>query len=200
MAQIPVVCNKCEKTFIATNLIGGTGTVTLTNVEYGPCPFCGGQGRVLDGTYSFVGEVTNLLQAPQRTVDELQKLASIFEDAQKYGAGKEEIREQVQREAPQLASIADLLPRNRAEVYAFLALVIAIIQLLLSSSGSIQNVDVDIDQVTNITFQQQRQQRASESQMQQIPKVGRNEPCPCGSGKKYKKCHGDPLRHQETLP
>jgi preprotein translocase subunit SecA len=23
-----------------------------------------------------------------------------------------------------------------------------------------------------------------------IPKVGRNEPCPCGSGKKYKHCHG----------
>ncbi len=23
-------------------------------------------------------------------------------------------------------------------------------------------------------------------------KVGRNEPCPCGSGKKYKKCHGRP--------
>ena len=22
------------------------------------------------------------------------------------------------------------------------------------------------------------------------PKVGRNEPCPCGSGKKFKKCHG----------
>ncbi|HXK74078.1 MAG TPA: SEC-C metal-binding domain-containing protein, partial [Bacteroidales bacterium] len=21
-------------------------------------------------------------------------------------------------------------------------------------------------------------------------KVGRNEPCPCGSGKKYKQCHG----------
>jgi hypothetical protein len=23
------------------------------------------------------------------------------------------------------------------------------------------------------------------------PKVGRNEPCPCGSGKKYKRCHGE---------
>ncbi len=22
------------------------------------------------------------------------------------------------------------------------------------------------------------------------PKVGRNDPCTCGSGKKYKKCHG----------
>lgn len=24
----------------------------------------------------------------------------------------------------------------------------------------------------------------------QLSKVGRNDPCPCGSGKKYKKCHG----------
>jgi preprotein translocase subunit SecA len=22
------------------------------------------------------------------------------------------------------------------------------------------------------------------------PKVGRNDPCPCGSGKKFKNCHG----------
>ena len=24
----------------------------------------------------------------------------------------------------------------------------------------------------------------------EVPRVGRNDPCPCGSGKKYKKCHG----------
>jgi uncharacterized protein YecA (UPF0149 family) len=23
-----------------------------------------------------------------------------------------------------------------------------------------------------------------------VDKVGRNDPCPCGSGKKFKKCHG----------
>jgi preprotein translocase subunit SecA len=28
------------------------------------------------------------------------------------------------------------------------------------------------------------------TQAAQVPKVGRNEPCPCGSGKKYKSCHG----------
>ncbi|HEX5386207.1 MAG TPA: preprotein translocase subunit SecA [Gemmatimonadales bacterium] len=27
-------------------------------------------------------------------------------------------------------------------------------------------------------------------QMSGVPEVGRNDPCPCGSGKKYKKCHG----------
>jgi preprotein translocase subunit SecA len=26
--------------------------------------------------------------------------------------------------------------------------------------------------------------------MRNGPKVGRNDPCPCGSGKKYKQCHG----------
>ena len=25
---------------------------------------------------------------------------------------------------------------------------------------------------------------------QALPKIGRNDPCPCGSGKKYKHCHG----------
>ena len=24
----------------------------------------------------------------------------------------------------------------------------------------------------------------------EVPRVGRNDPCPCGSGKKYKSCHG----------
>jgi preprotein translocase subunit SecA len=28
------------------------------------------------------------------------------------------------------------------------------------------------------------------TQRRDEPKVGRNDPCPCGSGKKYKKCHG----------
>lgn len=31
---------------------------------------------------------------------------------------------------------------------------------------------------------------ASQQAMGNTPKVGRNEQCPCGSGKKYKKCHG----------
>ena len=31
---------------------------------------------------------------------------------------------------------------------------------------------------------------ASKSSVNGMPRVGRNEPCPCGSGKKYKQCHG----------
>ena len=38
------------------------------------------------------------------------------------------------------------------------------------------------------------QPRAQAPKVQQVQrftdKVGRNDPCPCGSGKKYKNCHG----------
>ena len=36
----------------------------------------------------------------------------------------------------------------------------------------------------------QHQSAAGIEESPQMPRVGRNEPCPCGSGKKYKQCHG----------
>jgi preprotein translocase subunit SecA len=58
------------------------------------------------------------------------------------------------------------------------------------------------DEAKQIEQRQRRQQQnlqfqAGPAQQQEAPKpvragakVGRNDPCPCGSGKKYKKCHG----------
>lgn len=37
---------------------------------------------------------------------------------------------------------------------------------------------------------QVQEQEEDSTFVRQQPKVGRNEPCPCGSGKKYKQCHG----------
>ena len=50
----------------------------------------------------------------------------------------------------------------------------------------------------NVTFQHQSPSSSAGSQQAAKPetyvregeKVGRNDPCPCGSGKKYKQCHG----------
>jgi hypothetical protein len=36
--------------------------------------------------------------------------------------------------------------------------------------------------------------KESQARKKATPKVGRNEPCPCGSGKKFKKCCGQPRR------
>ncbi len=38
--------------------------------------------------------------------------------------------------------------------------------------------------------QEERAAKKQKTVRRETPKVGRNDPCPCGSGKKYKKCHG----------
>jgi preprotein translocase subunit SecA len=49
------------------------------------------------------------------------------------------------------------------------------------------------DAISNVTYTHPSEdgsvvQETDESTV--VPKVGRNDPCPCGSGKKYKQCHG----------
>lgn len=34
------------------------------------------------------------------------------------------------------------------------------------------------------------QQKAAPQPVKAGPRINRNDPCPCGSGKKYKNCHG----------
>ena len=50
------------------------------------------------------------------------------------------------------------------------------------------------ENISNVTYtapdEQGQQQTQAEFQSKLLAPVGRNEPCPCGSGKKYKFCHG----------
>lgn len=39
---------------------------------------------------------------------------------------------------------------------------------------------------------EEREKRVRQAASRTGPKIGRNDPCPCGSGKKYKHCHGRP--------
>ncbi len=55
---------------------------------------------------------------------------------------------------------------------------------LLSDSGREQ------DAADFLKQERERQAERPAPAAPTIAKVGRNEPCPCGSGKKYKKCHG----------
>lgn len=52
-----------------------------------------------------------------------------------------------------------------------------------------QHEDVSLTQADQ-TQEYEAAEEATEPFVRQTAKVGRNEPCPCGSGKKYKQCHG----------
>jgi preprotein translocase subunit SecA len=69
--------------------------------------------------------------------------------------------------------------------------------------GVVQRIFVESDRIIEHKFQL-REMHVNRTDMGEVPaepvkqkpvqreadKIGRNDPCPCGSGKKYKKCHG----------
>ena len=58
--------------------------------------------------------------------------------------------------------------------------------------GYVRDVEMEIGWWSG--FREEPEVREAQTQLPQPirngPKIGRNDPCPCGSGKKYKKCHG----------
>ena len=63
------------------------------------------------------------------------------------------------------------------------------------SAASITSTAIDRSAIDGMNVEgESKPQNASENKPQPIrnegPKVGRNDPCPCGSGKKYKNCCG----------
>ena len=47
-----------------------------------------------------------------------------------------------------------------------------------------------LEEWNDIFDEEYKEQKASQTVRNEGPKIGRNDPCPCGSGKKYKKCCG----------
>jgi hypothetical protein len=192
MVRVPAVCDRCGAFFPSPIEADNSTNITFSNVAVGPCPRCGGTGHVPDGTYNFVGRTIEFLSGPGRSRTDLERLASILRTARDRGATVEDIKGEVRREVPELSSIADLLPKTRSELYAFIAILLTVLTLLLGEIKKGNEPHIEVHQV----FNQITQVVGSPPRQVQHPpeparsKTGRNERCPCGSGKKYKKCHG----------
>jgi preprotein translocase subunit SecA len=74
--------------------------------------------------------------------------------------------------------------------------------LVIPGEGAIQEARVEKTDLSKVRTSREEQMAKAAAQgvsrrpakpetfKRETPKVGRNEPCPCGSGKKYKQCHG----------
>ena len=63
-------------------------------------------------------------------------------------------------------------------------------------AAAAEAIEERAERISNVTYTHPNEDGSvsedtdPESLAVQVPKVGRNDPCPCGSGKKYKLCHG----------
>jgi preprotein translocase subunit SecA len=55
---------------------------------------------------------------------------------------------------------------------------------------NVQYQHANYDEALGVSAAEEGTDEASQPMVREGVKVGRNDPCPCGSGKKYKQCHG----------
>lgn len=152
--QLPAFCDSCGAIF--PGFEGGDATnVGLYSVS-AECPLCGGVGHIPDGVYDFVGDTIHVLSAPQRTRDELSRLATILEGARSSDASPEAVSQEIREEIPELASLVDPLrsSQRRAEWTQYLGLLLMIILFLMSQRDSGKTTIVNTTEVFNYVYSQ----------------------------------------------
>lgn len=194
MAQIPVVCDSCGEFFTVPSPFGDVAGATFIGNTAGPCPQCGGMGHVPDGVYNLVGSTIELLRATPRSANELHRIAARLAALRAEGADLGSIRRVMEEELPEVRTLGDLAPRTRQDWYMLGTILLALLALLARTGD---RTTINVQQVINhIAITQDapaevgRQIGEPAEPASPQGKVGRNEPCPCGSGRKYKKCHG----------
>jgi len=60
----------------------------------------------------------------------------------------------------------------------------------IRAESDVEAVEEQHRKSENVPKEYQHPDSSAVNSEPQVPRVGRNEPCPCGSGKKYKQCHG----------
>ena len=108
------------------------------------------------------------------------------------GYAQKNPKQEYKREAFEL--FAQMLDLVKAEVTRILMAVR--IQTQDEVAQAAEAIEERASQLSNVTYTHPNedgsvsQETDPATQAAEVPKVGRNDPCPCGSGKKYKQCHG----------
>ena len=187
MASVPAICDSCGTAFPSGIVAEDSYNISFSGVRAGPCPKCGSSGHVPDGLYNFIGSAIAVISASKRTKTELTRLELLVEKARSE-ENPEPLVTDIQNEFPEFASVLSVLPHNRTELYGFLGLLLALLSYLQAFKPKPEPSPAMINNFFNSYYS--AVQPISPTPPIRRKKVGRNEPCPCGSGIKYKKCHG----------
>lgn len=193
MPNMPAFCGSCGLAFPSGIVIENSTGVSLSGIS-ARCPRCGGIGQVPDGIYNVLGQVVQLLARPGSSVEHLRRLKATFETARDTQQGTEAVRNAVLATAPELTGLASALPTTRNELYAFITVVLTLLTLLVTAYAAFKPggpSQGEIDAMVQKALTQASASAPDAGGKQKGPKkakVGRNQACPCGSGKKYKKC------------
>jgi preprotein translocase subunit SecA len=124
--------------------------------------------------------------------DHLSALDYLRQGIHLRGYAQKQPKQEYKREAFQL--FGQLLDSVKNDVTRILMNVR--VQSAEQISEATEQMEASAEQIANVTYTAPTETGEAESVVDpatavaEVPRVGRNDPCPCGSGKKYKHCHG----------
>ena len=188
--NLPTICNKCGRIFESGFSVTGAEQVFMEGCTAGPCPKCGSIGTIPNGMYRFINGALTLLNSDNYSKSDLRYLTNELRKIRDNKASIEEVALEIEETSPKFSEILDLLPKTREEkrndFQFWINTIISLLMLLTTFKPSTSNGNnINIEQVINVMYQ------SEELQSDYSKGIGRNEKCPCGSGLKFKKCHGD---------
>jgi hypothetical protein len=170
MAHVPVFCDNCGTLFVTSSLIGGDVRVTFENTGFGPCPGCGGMGRVLDGSYEFIGDTIKVLGAPAWSHEKLTWLEERIRAAQAGAESTDDVIEDITEHAPELAELFRSLLKKGWTGLQVLVAILAVVTYLQSREDP-PATSTQIEHVDQVLERLEHQPLASSQQSPHHPKA-----------------------------
>ncbi len=124
--------------------------------------------------------------------DHLSSLDYLRQGIHLRGYAQKQPKQEYKREAFEL--FGQMLDAVKNEVTKMLMTVR--IQSNEEAAAAAEEMENRAERISNVTYTAPTETGGVEIKVDEttmpleVPRVGRNEPCPCGSGKKYKQCHG----------
>lgn len=185
MPAIMMHCSRCGAIFSSGIALSGNASVHLEG-NLSQCPSCGSMQAVPDGTFrNTVEGIVKVLASSPKPVEEARKILDELERAKQANSVS------ILESSTLLNRYKKWLPDSPEKIAAYIAIFYTIYLLLMENpSTSVEYNQTFIDKY-QITIQQTPSNQKHENQSGKVEKkakIGRNQSCPCGSGKKYKKC------------
>jgi hypothetical protein len=196
---LPAICDTCLTVWDphAFN-IANSANVHIEDVVVGPCPVCGGIGRIPDGIYSTTTDTIRVVATTAKSAQSLSTLLRILQQAHDQHATADELAKALDDEGnlKPIAEVVRRLPR-KLDIKYWIGIAIAVVALLegQATDQKVSQIGSEVDRIYAQVLAQHPSASPTPSPQPQsssrpVKSVGRNQPCPCGSGKKYKRCHG----------
>lgn len=205
MARLPAFCGSCAA-LIASPLRADRPEADNAFAVPVSCPVCGEGGQVPAEIYRRTVQLVRVLLARPPDEEELDTFRRVVGEAAEEGLEKHELVSRVLDEVPALGRISGVVPEGPDGVRRGFLKLVSVARAVVEDAGAedgaavTEEDELPVEELAARVLEEALERHAPEVEEDEPPpnvrearrrmeQAGRNDPCPCGSGQKYKRCH-----------